>query len=424
MRKSRSSLRGSDLRGLAQLGTHGVAGLADLVEAVHCTVARRSGAAPERASGLTGLIYETVRGLASVVGGVLDALVQRLPTTAERPSSPGREAVLAALNGVLGDYLAAKNNPLAIPMTLRRRGRSLSLETKALAAAMPQAGSKIAVLVHGLCLNDLQWIRNGQDHGAVLARELGYTPVYLHYNSGLHTSINGRGFAGMLEVLLREWPQPVEELAMVAHSMGGLVARSACHYGRLAGHAWPRRLCKLAFLGTPHHGAPLERGGNWLQAMLGATPYVAPFARLGKIRSAGITDLRYGNVLDEDWQGCDRFVRTLDTRRLAPLPGGVDCYAIAATMGKKRDDVRDRFLGDGLVPVRTALGLHDDPGRCLQFPESRQWIGYGMNHVGLLESAEVSERLVRWFGEKPRQRRRRPRTAPGGRTAARGARLS
>ena len=220
---------------------------------------------------------------------------------------PGREALLAALNGVLGDYLAASNKPLAIAMHLRRGGIALPMEREALAAAIPQAGSKIVVLLHGLCMSDLQWKRHGHDHGAALANDLGYTAVYLHYNSGLHISSNGRAFAELLESLVERWPVPVTELALVGHSMGGLVARSACHYGKLAHHAWLGHLAKAVFVGTPHHGAPLERGGNWVDLLLGTTPYSAPLARLGKIRSAGITDLRFGYLLDKDWKRRDRF---------------------------------------------------------------------------------------------------------------------
>ncbi len=203
---------------------------------------------------------------------------------------------------------------------------------------------------------------------------------------------------GEVRTALSRTTQPV---AIVAHSMGGLVARSACHYGAAAGHDWPRRLSRLAFLGTPHHGAPLERGGNWVNVILEATPYAAPFARLGKIRSAGITDLRYGNVLDEHWRGRDRFAHAPDTRQFVPLPKGVQSYAIAATTGKRRGDLRDRLLGDGLVPVTSALGRHDDLHRALEFPRSRQWIGYGMSHLDLLARPEVSDRIVRWFAATP-----------------------
>src|SRR5437660_10821453 len=128
--------------------------------------------------------------------------------------------------------------------------------------------------------------------------------------------------------------------------MGGVGERIAHRYAAEAGCEWPGRLSTLVFLGTPHHGAPLERGGNWLQSLVGISPYTAPLSRLGMLRSAGITDLRFGNLLDEDWAACDRFERRPDGRRCVPLPAGVACYAVAAALGKRRGS--DRLLGDGL----------------------------------------------------------------------------
>ena len=149
--------------------------------------------------------------------------------------------------------------------------------------------------------------------------------------------------------------------------MGGLVARSACLDAEEAGHAWRKKLKKLVFLGTPHHGAPLERIGNWVDVVIGKTPYAAAFGRLGKVRSAGVTDLRYGALVDEDWQGRDRFARAPDPRRPVPLPDGVACYAIAATAALSPGDLKDRLLGDGLVPVASALGRHKETARRSEF---------------------------------------------------------
>jgi pimeloyl-ACP methyl ester carboxylesterase len=187
------------------------------------------------------------------------------------------------------------------------------------------------------------------------------------------------------------------ELVIIGHSMGGLVARSACHYAAAARHKWLRHLDKLLFLGTPHQGAPLERGGNAVDMLLGISPYTAPLARLGKVRSAGITDLRYGNLVDEDWEGRDRFERSGDVRRAVSLPEGVQCFTIAATTGKRAGDLSDRLIGDGIVPLASALGRHEDPRLALTFPESRQWIGYEMNHLDLLSRREVYERISRWL---------------------------
>jgi len=305
--------------------------------------------------------------------------------------------MLAALNGVLGDHLAASNNPLAISMRLRRDGQSLELEGQALAAAIPQPSGKILLLVHGLCSNDLHWNRQGHDHGAALAADLGYTHIYLHYNTGLHISTNGRAFADMIEALLHCWPVPVEEVVIIGYSMGGLVSRSACHYSTVAGHDWLRRLRKIVFLGTPHHGVPLERGGNWVNIILGVSPYTAALARLGKIRSAGITDLRYGNLLNEDWENWDRFAHFSDRRRSVPLPNGVQWYTIGATTGKTADDRSDPLFGDGLVPLHSALGYHKNPSLTLPFRESQQWIGYDMNHLDLLHRREVYNQMRQWL---------------------------
>ena len=191
---------------------------------------------------------------------------------------------------------------------------------------------------------------------------------------------------------------PVESLVIVAHSMGGLVSRSAFHYGRKARHTWCKSLDKIVFLGTPHLGAPLERGGNWIDILLGATPYASPFAKLGKVRSAGITDLRHGSLLDADWLDQDRFEPALDSLTPVPLPASVRCYTIAATIddGSNTKSVRaagKRLLGDGLVPLKSALanadGKHDDPKRNLNFPPENQYVLHGLNHMELLKAAQV-----------------------------------
>ena len=357
----------STARGVARLAFDAVEGLTHVVEGMHANIA----AAPPplgrgtngRTRGITGFVYDSIRFVNAGARAALDRGLGLLPAGAA--DEPGADTLLSVLNGVLGDHLAATENPLAIPMRLRRAG---------------DARRHVLVLIHGLCMNDRQWQRNGHDHGDALARELGMTPVYLHYNTGRHVSENGRELAGLLEELLDAWPVRDAELTILAHSMGGLVARSAYHAGAEDGHAWPGRLVRLVFLGTPHHGAPLERGGSWFETLLGASPYVAPLARLGMLRSAGITDLRYGNVRDEDWQDGDRFARRGDCRAPTPLPHGVECHALAATR-------------DVLVPVGSALGLHRDPGRALAFPEPRRWVGRGLGHFDLLDDAAVYARL-------------------------------
>jgi hypothetical protein len=189
---------------------------------------------------------------------------------------------------------------------------------------------------------------------------------------------------------MARWPGEAPEVAIVAHSMGGLVTRSAFHYAAAARHAWPGRVRDGVFLGTPHGGAPLERAGHWLDRAMGVSPYVAPFTRLGKARSAGITDLRHGTV-------------TRRPGRFVPLPKGVRFHAAAATLCARRSALAERLLGDGLVPLDSALGRHADPSRALAIPRRRQWVGYRMGHLDLLSRPEVYAQLRDWLAREPRR---------------------
>jgi pimeloyl-ACP methyl ester carboxylesterase len=392
------TLRASDLRGAARLATEATAGLADLVEAMHERIARlpsftNSGVAG-RTTGITGLVYRSVRGVTRLVGGSVDAVLSLLtPLLGEAMPGPEREAVVAALNGVLGDHLVATHNPLATPMRLRSGGVPLVLERQALHVQFAQARGPLLILIHGLCMNDLQWRRDGHDHGAALAADLGFTPLYLHYNSGLPIPSNGLALAALLQDLLAAWPHPVPRVLLLGHSMGGLVARSALHQAQEAGHNWPQRVTDLVCLGTPHHGAPLERAGHGIDIVLSATPYLSqytrPLARLGKLRSAGITDLRHGRVIADDALGRQQHVA---------LPGHLRCFAVAGTSGAVEGDLKDRLWGDGLVPVASALGLHKTKVHSLHFAPERQWLALSTHHMQLLSSAEVYQQLRRWLG--------------------------
>jgi hypothetical protein len=401
-------LKPSKLAGYGSLGADAVVGVARVVEDVHGTITGLAGvferAPPRSTGGLTGLVYRSVRGVAGLVGRGVDFALS-LPTggAASDDAGAGPEAVQAAINGVVGDHLARSGNPLAIRMGLRQGGAALVLDRAALTRGIASPSPHVVVLVHGLCMNDHQWLRNGHDHGAALARELACTPLYLHYNSGRHISTNGRELAALLETLVREWPVPIERLGVVGHSMGGLVARSACHHGEQAGMQWPHRLKDLVFLGTPHHGAPLERAGNGFDRLLRLTAYTAPFARIGGLRSDGIRDLRHGNLVDGDWQRREAS-HAPDSRTPVPLPASVRCHAIAATRREGRSALADAWIGDGLVPVASALGQHADPRRALRFPRTRQWIATDASHFDLLDDPRVYQRLLGWLRRAPSKR--------------------
>jgi pimeloyl-ACP methyl ester carboxylesterase len=401
----------SDARGLATLALDGARLITDVVEHTHAAVLGPVGAglsaplaslrplAPGRTRGIPGAVYRAIHAGYDVADASLDAVFRalRTPDEAENTSAVERERALAILNGVWGDHLAASGNPLAIEMRFRHEGAPLLLEPSAIRTAFAQPSGRVLVFVHGLCMNERAWQDGDVDRSIALALDLGYTPLHLHYNSGLHISTNGRQFDALLEELVAAWPEPVEEIAIVGHSMGALVARGAVHYGALSSRAWRSRISRLVFLAAPHHGSGLERVGHWADDLLGRTPFSAPFRRLGVSRSAGITDLRHGNVVDEDWQEHDRFGHHDDRRVPLPLPVDVTCYMIAATLGASAGDVRDRLFGDGLVPLASALGTHRNPEFCCGIPPERQWVAYRSGHVELLRSPEVYEKIRDWL---------------------------
>ncbi len=387
----------SGLRGWGQLAFDATEALTHVVEGMHHEIARRApvlGPAqlgPTR--GVTGLVYRSIRGTSRSVATVYGAVLGQLgDPEATETLAPGVEVLRAALNGLVGDHLAATHNPLATTMHLRRHGRVLDLAPGAMADALPDARRHAVVLVHGLCMADLGWARNGHDHGTALERDLDCTVAYLRYNSGLHISTNGRALAGMLEALVRAWPVPLDRLTLVAHSMGGLVVRSACRVAARRRGAWLSRLGDLVFLGTPHFGAPLARGVHWANMALRVSPYTAALALMGKAWSAGAADLRHGYMLDEDWRGSDPTAAVLPLARRVPLPSGVRCFVVAGCQERT-----GRFLGDGLVPVAGALGDARDRRRSLGIPEERRWIASGVDHMGLLDDPAVYERIRSWL---------------------------
>jgi triacylglycerol esterase/lipase EstA (alpha/beta hydrolase family) len=182
-------------------------------------------------------------------------------------------AVVGALNGIWGDTFARRDNHLALKTTLRAAGRDVVLSPAGVLRAYPHATSRLAVFVHGLCETDDAWMLGGARHvpyGFRLQAELGYTPLYVRYNTGLHISENGRQLARLLDQVVRAWPSEVHEIALIGHSMGGLVGRSACHYREDA--VWSAKVRHVFTLGAPHLGAPLEQAANVAGYMLGRIP--------------------------------------------------------------------------------------------------------------------------------------------------------
>jgi pimeloyl-ACP methyl ester carboxylesterase len=313
---------------------------------------------------------------------------------------------LGALNGFYGNHLAERRNELALGMDIRRHGAGVPLTRGGIAAAFPDASPRMAVFVHGLCETDDSWRmlplrgeRAGRrTYGERLQDELGYTPVYLRYNTGLRISANGRALAALLEDLVDGWPVEVEEVALVGHSMGGLVARSACHYGEADGRLWTNAVRHVFCLGTPHLGADLEKGANALGWGLARLPETRALANVVNSRSVGIKDLRYGSCVDEDWSDCDPDEFLEDRCQEVPFLPNAGYYFVGATLSS---GPLGSLLGDLLVRMPSASGRGSGKGRHIPFEVDKGQELSGLTHFDLLNHPAVYEQMRAWIGSAP-----------------------
>ncbi|MDP7592665.1 MAG: hypothetical protein QF552_08215 [Litorilituus sp.] len=388
----------SKSNGIFNLADDAINGIADIVEQLHQSVVAKALGNSKGAkliNEITGRVIKNTRKITSFVSSGADQLLEKFGDKYQgTASSTKKDAILSALNGVVGDYLVDRDNSLAIKMQFRLHGKSLS--TNELLAIAQNGGGKLIIMVHGLCMNDRQWQRNEHDHGAELAKELGCGLIYLHYNTGRHISENGQCFDELMTSFIKDISSEID-VFVIAHSMGGLVTRSAFYYAQQLNHNWLNCVSKVIFLGSPHHGAPLEKGGNWIDFLLSTNSHSSAFTKLTQIRSNGITDLRYGNIIAQDWQQSEKFVLSRDQRLPTPLPENVLCFAVATISSKVANIVTKSVLGDGLVPLNSALGHHKDKQFDLNIPEDRKWIGKNINHLDMLSDLTVYKTITAWI---------------------------
>jgi len=309
------------------------------------------------------------------------------------------ELALGILNGTIGDYLSATGNGLATPMQVVVGGAPVSLDRPALAAAFPRARSRVVVLAHGLMCTESVWdIPGGGDYGAFLERDLGFSPIYLRFNSGLAIPDNGAQLAALLESLVDAWPVAVEEILLLGFSMGGLVVRAACHRASVEGMRWLSLVRRAIYVGTPHLGAPYERVGRVLSRLVSAVP--DPFARLaaqiGDLRSDGIKDLGDADLRHED-RARRRVGSLRDPDHPVPLLPGIQHYIVAGALST--DPRLAMVFGDALVPMVSGTnGLRAEPGT-LALPPRHVRVFAGTGHMTLAHDPRVYEQIREWCEE-------------------------
>jgi pimeloyl-ACP methyl ester carboxylesterase len=291
-------------------------------------------------------------------------------------------------------------------MEVRHAGEEVPVTATTLATAFRDATPRVVVFVHGLCETEDSWrllpLRGDRarrrTYGERLQGEFGFTPVTLRYNTGLRVSENGRELARLLDDLVEGWPTDVEELVLVGHSMGGLVTRSACHYGELDGRRWTNAVRHVFCLGTPHLGADLEKGANAVASALGRLPETRAFAKALNARSVGIKDLRYGSCVDEDWCDCDPDEFMRDRCQEVPFLADANYYFIGATLS---DGPLGSMLGDLLVRLPSASGRGRGKGRKVAFEVDNGRELSGLTHFDLLNHPAVYEQMRAWITRPP-----------------------
>ncbi len=334
-------------------------------------------------------VYASLRGAAGLTGRAAGVAVSGRGRSLS--VTPRGAAVLAVLNGLRGDVLHAEGSDLAEAMSIRVDGRPCS------PADVPGAGPRVVVFVHGLFETEHAW--GGNSYGARLQRDLDTTPVYVRFNTGRHISENGRSLAELLDRLVADWPVEVEQIALVGHSMGGLVARSACHHGG----DWTPLVRHTASLGSPHTGAPLESAVHYAATALGVVDETRPFAGFLRRRSAGIRDLRSGSLVDEDWRGRDPEALRAAACREVPLLEGATHHFVAATVTDSAEHPVARLVGDWLVLPPSASGRSRT--RVVGFDDENGAHVGGTNHLALLNHPAVYEHLREWLARAPRAAR-------------------
>ncbi|MFI5301103.1 MAG: esterase/lipase family protein [Polyangiales bacterium] len=312
------------------------------------------------------------------------------------------ESVIGALNGLVGDHLARTGNGLAIDLQLVRHDAPVPVTRAALAAAYPEASARVVVLVHGLMCTESNFrLPDGSDYGSLLERDLGFTPLYVRYNSGLPIADNGAALSALLELVFEAYPRPIEEIVLLGHSMGGLVSRSACHVASLANVHWVTLVRRAFYVGTPHRGAPYERLGRVLTklAMKVPDPYVRLAAELGDLRSDGVKDLGDADLRHEDRARRRATLSLRDAEHPVPLLPAIQHHLIAGSL--TLEPWVTRLFGDTMVPLASASDGHFEHITERLIAPSNVKLLPGIGHLALAHHPDVYACLRGWLEVAP-----------------------
>jgi hypothetical protein len=183
--------------------------------------------------------------------------------------------------------------------------------------------------------------------------------------------------SALLQELADAWPVGVTRIALVGHSMGGLILRAAGAVVTGVERPWTELVSDVVTLGTPHLGAPIARGVGHGSRGLSRLPETSAFGRILDWRSVGVHDLVAG--LAED----------------VPALPHARYRLVAATLTSSPRHPVGHVVGDMLVRVPSAYG-RDRYGAEL-FPGATVLHVGRTDHFGLLNHPDVHGALRDWL---------------------------
>ncbi|WP_291726024.1 esterase/lipase family protein [Bernardetia sp.] len=317
---------------------------------------------------------------------------------------------VSVLNGAVGDKFQDYSflQPLNIKMNFYHRQSAIVLDKESLKQRSnysynkKPASNKVCILIHGLVYNESAWqFKDRSDYGKKLEDDFGCTPFYLRYNTGLHISDNGQELALLLEKLYKNYPQEIQEIHFICHSMGGLLMHSAAYYAKEKGLKWVEKVENVFLLGTPHLGSFFERFANVTTNILEHVPnwQTRLVGKIINLRSAGIKDLRYGYLMEEDWKDKhpDAFLK--NTKNEVPKLENVRYFIISGRLTKEETHWINYFFGDILVSTKSA-NAHFITLEKIGTESTNSFQFATTHHFKLLKMQEVYEKIKFWIAQQ------------------------
>lgn len=327
-------------------------------------------------------VYGSIRGGGALVGLGLDQWID--------PASRTADVAQAITSGLWGDTLGPRRAS-APAMSIRDCDGVAVTPGPGLAAAFPAATNRLVLLVHGLVDTEHCWA--GTDTHAGLATVLHdhpeLTPIAIRYNTGLHISDNGQALADVLAALHDEWPIGIESIALVGHSMGGLVIRSACETALADGHPWIDKVDDVVTIASPHRGAWLEKAANVAAWGLGVAPQTRPLAAFLNGRSAGIKDLRFGAIARSDWQDIDPDAVLVNTVGIRPLPAGIRHHFVGSVLTSNPRHPLGVVMGDFMIRTASSTARDLEPTSMV--------VHTGTHHFNTPHDPVVVDQVMAWL---------------------------